>query len=474
MFIKQVIIKNFRLFDSQQQFAIDNLNVPDGKNDGSGLTVFVGENGCGKTALLDAIALPLLSYKADSFTFHDLNDPKHRAHVEVLARADFTVDGTMPKGSFKAKGFSFEAGVRAKVSKTYLSSVVVSDQKYIRADGEDKPKDGSPDLRVSVNNPFKGTRFSENDILFLDRNRTFQTRSGTYNPTRFDRLMDDFSYQFIKAQKEKSEDLNARFDDIKKQVTNKFLEDTVAKFKEISGSKIALSFVDNWKPFDKCFFAEKKENQNQVSVDKLGSGYEMIFALLYSFYLSQQSGKQLIVLIDEPELHLHPSLQERFVQVLLEFAKSAQVILTTHSPLLVKHLFQNENIKASILVREDGNVRVLPVQERVLPYISASEINYLAFGLATEEHHNELYEELKYRRGDDKGIKDFDIAFFQGEKAEQKCYPWMGNQNEVSIHTFVRNQIHHQRDNGKASDDDLKGSIATMREYLKELITANG
>lgn len=469
MFIKKVTIKNYRLFDSDQQFAIEDQNIPDGQNDGSGLMVFVGENGCGKTALLDAIALPLLSYKADSFTFHDLNDPEQKAHIEVLASADFTVDGTMPKGSFKAKGFSFEAGVRARDSKTYLSSVVVSDQKYIRADGENKPKDGSPDLRVSVNNPFKGTRFSENDILFLDRNRTFQTRSGTYNPTRFDRLMEDFSYQFIKAQKGKSEDLNARFDDIKKQVANKFLEDTVAKFKEISGSKIALSFVNNWKPFDRCFFAEKKENQHQVSVDRLGSGYEMIFALLYSFYLSQQSGKQLIVLIDEPELHLHPSLQERFVQVLLEFAKSAQVILTTHSPLLVKHLFQNEYIKASILAREDGNVRVLRVEERLLSYISASEINYLAFGLATEEHHNELYEELKYLKGDDKGIKDFDITFFQTEKGEQKSYPWMDNPDEVSIHTFVRNQIHHQRDNGKASEEDLKASISTMRGYLKEL-----
>ncbi|MEZ5358853.1 MAG: AAA family ATPase [Candidatus Zixiibacteriota bacterium] len=472
--MKQVTIKNFRLFDAQKHFEILDLNRPNGKNNGSGLTVFVGENGCGKTSLLDAIALPLLSYKADSFTFHDLHDPKHKAHIEVLANADFSVDGTMPKGTFKAKGFSFEAGVRARDSKTYLSSVVVSDQKYIRADGEDKPKDGSPDLRVGVNNPFKGTRFSENDILFLDRNRTFQTRSGTYNPTRFDRLMEDFSYQFIKAQKDKSEDLNARFDDVKKQVANKFLEDTVAKFKEISGSKIALSFVDNWKPFDRCFFSEKHENQHQVSVDKLGSGYEMIFALLYSFYLSQQSGKQLIVLIDEPELHLHPSLEERFVQVLLEFAKSAQVILTTHSPLLVKHLFQNEYISASILVREDGTVHVLPVEERLLPYISASEINYLAFGLATEEHHNELYEELKYLRADDKGIKDFDIDFFHGEKGEQKCYPWMGNPNEVSIHTFVRNQIHHQRDNGKASDDDLKASIATMRGYLKELTKPNG
>ncbi|OGY07598.1 MAG: hypothetical protein A2694_02735 [Candidatus Blackburnbacteria bacterium RIFCSPHIGHO2_01_FULL_40_17] len=68
-------------------------------------------------------------------------------------------------------------------------------------------------MRVSVNNPFKGKRFSENDVLFLDRNRLFQTRSGNFNTTRFDRLMEDFSYQYLKKA-------------------------TIEKFKEIGGSQI--------------------------------------------------------------------------------------------------------------------------------------------------------------------------------------------------------------------------------------------
>lgn len=473
MFIKSVTVQNFRLFPNESPFVVDSISMPDATTEGSGLTLFVGENGCGKTALLDAIALSLLSYKADNFTFHDFNDPRHKVHIEVLACGNFKVDGTMPKGEFQAKGFAFEAGVRARDSRSYLSSVVVSDQKFVRADGEDKPKDNSPDLRVNVNNPFKGARFSENDVLFLDRNRTFQTRSGTYNPTRFDRLMDDFSYQYIKSQKDQSQDINGRFDDIKKCVENKFLEQTIAKFKDLSGTKVALSFVDNWKPFDKCFFAEKRDNLHQVSLDRLGSGYEMIFALLYAFYLSQQSGKQLIVLIDEPELHLHPALQERFVQLLLEFAKTAQLILTTHSPLLVKHLLCNDRVKAHVLVRSNGSVNVLPVGDRLLSFVSASEINYLAFGLATEEHHNELYEELKYRKGDCKGVKDFDVDFFQGEKGEQKCYPWKGAAKQVSLHTFIRNQIHHQKENGKPSSECLKASIDGMRKYLRELTIAN-
>ena len=141
-----------------------------------------------KTSILDAVALPLLFYKADAFSLSDFNNPITKTFIKVLSEKNFSVDITMPKGTFKSKGFSFEAGLRERTNKAYLSSIVVSDQKFIRADGEVKPKDGSPDLRVNVNNPFKGQRFSENDILYLDKNRTFQTRTGTYNPTRFDRL----------------------------------------------------------------------------------------------------------------------------------------------------------------------------------------------------------------------------------------------------------------------------------------------
>ena len=63
MFISKVQIKNFKLFKTEDNFEIDNLNIPDSENIGSGLTVVVGENGCGKSTIMEAIALTLLEYK---------------------------------------------------------------------------------------------------------------------------------------------------------------------------------------------------------------------------------------------------------------------------------------------------------------------------------------------------------------------------------------------------------------------------
>jgi hypothetical protein len=407
-----------------------------------------------------------LEYKAEGFGIENFNDTNKKIEINIFSNNEFDVSGTMPKSIFKAKGFSFEASLRSRGTKTYLSSIVVNDQKFIQVDPA-KPAEGSPDLRINVNNPFKGKRFSENDVLFLDRNRLFQTRSGNYNTTRFDRLMEDFSYQYLNKSVEAGiTNLNDDLDDkIKKEkVENSFLTEAVKKFEEISGSQIRLDFLDNYEPFKGAFFATKKENHQQISLSNLGSGYEMVFALLYSFYLARQGGKQLIILIDEPELHLHPRLQEKFVSFLLEFSKSAQIMLASHSPLLVKQLSENDNVKIRIL--EKTGLRVSEIEKRVLPYISANETNFLAFNLATEEYHNELYEELKSMHGASKDYKPFDNDFFVSVKNEPKTSPWKGHLNEVSIHTFIRNQIHHQKDNGKPEYEVLKSSIEKMRSFF--------
>ena len=465
MFIQKIKIRNFRLFPSEREFVIDNINTPDGINEGSGLNVFVGENGSGKTALLDAFALPILKYKTENFGIDNFNDISKDIEISIYSKEKFEVDGTMPRSSFKAKGFLFDARVRSRERRSYLSSIVVNDQKFIKADSS-KPKDNSPDLRVNVNNPFKGKRFDENDVVFLDRNRLFQTRSGNFNTTRFDRLMEDFNYQYLKESGEDIVNLNNDLDKMikKYKVKNVFLADAIKKFQEISGSQIKLNFLDNYKPFKNSFFARKKDNNQQVSLSSLGSGYEMIFALLYSFYLAQQSGKQLIVLIDEPELHLHPRLQEKLVEFLLEFSKKAQLLLVSHSSLLVKQLSENNKVKVRVL--ENNGQKISEIENRVLPYVSANETNFLAFNLATEEYHNELYERLKSLYGKDKGYQLFDNNFFVVMKGEPQDSPWKKIQNKVSVHTFIRNQIHHQIENDKADYDALKSSIKKMRSFF--------
>ena len=463
MFISKLSIKNYRLFSGDKDYLIDKFNIPDGTTEGSGLTVFVGENGCGKTTILDAISSAMLEYKAETFSIADMENPKQKTEIKVYSNNEFKVAGTFPNNDFDSTGFCFTAGLRNRGSKSYLLTPVVYDQQFLKSN-PDKPKDGSPDLRLSVNNPFSGKRFNDTDILYLDKNRLFQTRSGNYNNTRFDRIMEDFNFQYNKGS-EQIEDLNQDLNDkIKKgKIENKFLETAINEFQKISNYRVQLDFVDNYKPFKDASFVVKKENNQQISLSSLGSGYEMIFSLIYSYYMSEQNNKNMIILIDEPELHLHPKIQQKFVEFLLEISKKAQIIVTTHSSLLIKQLAYNKFVKTIILERTKT---FSIIGDRKLSYISSNETNYLAFNLATEEYHNELYEELFYKYSTSSRIKDFDNQFFIATKGEHKNYPWLQYPNEVSLHTYVRNQIHHRADNGQASYADLENSIKTMRTYL--------
>ncbi len=72
------------------------------------------------------------------------------------------------------------------------------------------------------------------------------------------------------------------------------------------------------------------EGDRRVTIDRLGSGFRRIFTmLLYIFHPSYQ-----LVLIDEPETHLHPALQERLLWA-MQNSEAGQIIFTTHSPLFV-------------------------------------------------------------------------------------------------------------------------------------------
>lgn len=461
MFLNKLEIENYKLFD--QKFIIDKFNIPDNINVGSGLTLIVGENGCGKTTILDAIALSMLDYKGESFNISDFNDLNNQLNIFFYSDTSFKVKGTMPNSDFMSVGFHFTAKQRSKSQKSYLVTPFVYDQLYIGEDSN-KPKQGSPDLRISVNNPFSGKRFNETDILYLDKNRLYQTKSGTFNNTRFDRLMNDFNFQYIKNS-ENIPDLNVDLNNaIKKdKIENTFLEEAIKSFENISGYKIWLDFIDNYSPFNHSSFVLKEKNNLQIPLSSIGSGLEMMFSLIYSYYLAKQNGKKMIILIDEPELHLHPEIQKKFVDFLMEVSKDVQVILTTHSPILVKQIMYNNFVK-SIVINRDKSIS--QISEFKLPYLSSNEINYIAFGMATEEYHNELYEEINRQNSTTNRLKDFDNEYFINIKGELKNYPWQGHQNEVSLHTFVRNQIHHRADNGEATYDNLKQSIEFMRNCL--------
>ncbi|OGY94697.1 MAG: hypothetical protein A2406_02645 [Candidatus Komeilibacteria bacterium RIFOXYC1_FULL_37_11] len=72
------------------------------------------------------------------------------------------------------------------------------------------------------------------------------------------------------------------------------------------------------------------EGDRRVTIDRLGSGFRRIFTMLLYIFHPRYS----IVMISEPETHLHPAVIKRLLWA-MQNSNFGQIIFTTHSPLFV-------------------------------------------------------------------------------------------------------------------------------------------
>lgn len=80
------------------------------------------------------------------------------------------------------------------------------------------------------------------------------------------------------------------------------------------------------------YFLKFFNGKHAHSSDGMGEGIISVFAIVDSLYDSNPGD---VVVIDEPELSLHPSLQKRVAAMLARFAGDRQIVVSTHSPYFV-------------------------------------------------------------------------------------------------------------------------------------------
>lgn len=494
--IKKVTIQNFRGIKKLKDFELKNLSL------------LVGENGTSKTSILEAINFCLSPYFLSGRIKHTDFYKGEDVEIKIILEFSENFKIFLPDGYTKQEVacnkvcLEIKKRDRATPKKAFSDIVVVSH--YVLPDREKDNENGWEITRGT------GTKFKFNErqlsfpleseglpkSFYFPKNREKQLQRG-FNSS-ISSVLDDFNWRFNKEVRkietegnfsgEKFTTQKSNFEanvleKIDKKSQQKTFQTLNTKLEKVGLPKADLSLIDCNAPFDSAFLSQKLEGID-LPISQLGSGVEMVVSLLFLETMAEISKENILILIDEPELHLHPNLQNNFINHIVSISDKNQFLFSTHSPLFVKQILNNENDKVKIhcLKKEDEEIKLVKLEERVLPYVSANEINFIAFGLATGEYHNELYEELIFRRGrveikkEDgteeivtKGIKRFDIDYFQNEKRETKNSPFKGNENEVTIHTFLRNKIHHSKENGGSpKPEELKPSIKKMREFLKK------
>ena len=102
-------------------------------------------------------------------------------------------------------------------------------------------------------------------------------------------------------------------------------------------------------------------NGTKTIFDNLPAGYKRIFSMVFdiayrSFTLNGAGVKDIfgIVLIDEIDLHLHPTLEQEVLQRFKSTFPHIQFIVTTHSPLVISNFSQDDRNQIVRMTQRDG------------------------------------------------------------------------------------------------------------------------
>lgn len=79
-----------------------------------------------------------------------------------------------------------------------------------------------------------------------------------------------------------------------------------------------------------------------TSLKKKGDGVKSLFSI--ALLSKVESNKKRIILIDEPENHLHPDAIHYIKSVILELSRNNQIIISSHNPIFVDRLKTENNI----------------------------------------------------------------------------------------------------------------------------------
>lgn len=302
MYLEKINIKKFRVLEDIEVFFRSPSSATADAITGNVVNVIAGVNGCGKTSLLESI-------------FQGLSNPHEFFHIKKSGC--FYINDLIPRGLF---GDSREPDVINEGTWSSLHEVSRSlNQEYLNS--------------VS----FEG----QPRLIFLPSQQSFQ-----YAPVQ----QLTFKYQF--AQKVDTTHIlgSAEFF-IKEYILNLERGSSVANPQERTkaavdafnahflDAKLLTQLLDLSKQqFNRPVF--RNVANGEVTIDQLSDGEKQLYARVIALMMLEPQNS--IILIDEPEIALHPAWQQKIMQIYSQIGRNNQFIVATHSPQIIANtLYQN-------------------------------------------------------------------------------------------------------------------------------------
>ena len=368
MKLKHITLENFRACE-KLDFAL-----------GSRLTLLLGNNGSGKTSILDAIAIGLgaaLTHlpSVSGITFKENGDIRQvdnvvspYARVALETEDGLIWDRVKRRDKSRATIKATPMSVGLKALEAHLDRTVID--KLNSGDQYELPVMAYYGVsRAVLQVPLRRKGFPKSHTRMEALEQALEARSS---------FRSAFIWFYNKENEENRLQKEKRNFDVTLKELDAVRRAISAIFPDISNPHIEVN------PLRLAVTI----NGETLDLMQLSDGYKTLLGLVIDLsmrmglanpHLDNPLDAEAIVMIDEVDLHLHPSWQRRVLGDLLRTFSNTQFILTTHSPFVIETL--NNHLKRYKLgVVETGDQEI----DQVLPLAADAVRAYRMRGSVSE------------------------------------------------------------------------------------------
>ncbi|WP_299264434.1 AAA family ATPase [uncultured Leptotrichia sp.] len=300
-YYKELKILGFRGFS--QECKIE-FAIPNQKEEGSGLTILMGENNSGKTSILEALRMIDIAKSNGN-------------QIEISEGKRNRINGSSVK----------------------ITLITEKEEEIVLTTEDDSP---------SAKLKFEKEIMNKNNIYALKSKREMLTFDYTSNGPLSKKQIREYSLDRDSHSNRVREMFWSRLKDIEKKNKKKEYSELIDA---IIGKKLewVLEVNDAEQNYIK-YKINEKENHNSEGI---GDGIINVFFLAEKLFESEKGD---LIVIDEPELSLHPSLQKNVLKKLLKVSKDRQIIISTHSPYFIDSKAIINGAKLIRIVKEEEGI----------------------------------------------------------------------------------------------------------------------
>ena len=371
MRLNKISIANMRLVGEEAR----ELNIDPDKN----VLILLGDNGFGKTTILDAIATTMAPYSAQFPGIADYQLSDLDVHINRHGRRSkyLTINAEFSDNGVTMTSVRYRKGTQNPPKANYeqLKQAAIAKKDAILA--------GEADVQLPIF-AYYGT--GRGQFQVPERRRGFQQAferwdcyKSAINPeTDFKRFFGWFDLMEDQERRDREKLWDLGYKSPVLEAVRKALDEIVEGYKNPRIETRPLRFI-----MDRI---DEDGSKHELRIEQLSEGYKIVIAMVADLAarmaeanpeMENPLNTSGIVLIDEVDLHLHPKWQREILIQLTKVFPNLQFIVSTHSPVIVVGAAEIAQVVNLNTINDDENLHQNGIQVSNVGQVLLSDL----FGL---------------------------------------------------------------------------------------------